>query len=224
MTPPTRTRPSPTHRKRLSSEQRREVLLAAAAQVFAVHGYHGASIEEIAQRAEITKPVIYHHFASKQELHAAVFEHYATQLLDAAGSYGQSGSLRERFHDLVRGMFSFAHENPHVWQLLLGDSNDPETARLQQQLRAAGTRHAAQRLLAESSFRPTTPLGRRQAAEVVAHLTRSAVDGLVSWSLERPRTPRAALIDAAADLLWTGLARTTTVFDVSPGVDKQSPG
>jgi AcrR family transcriptional regulator len=212
MTPPTKMPPSPrAPRKRLSSEQRREVLLAAAVQVFALHGYHGASIEEIAQRAGITKPVIYHHFASKQELHAAVFEHYAAQLLTAAGSYGQSGSLRERFRDLVRGTFSFAHENPHVWQLLLGDSHDPETARLQQQLRAAGTRHAAERLLAEPSFQPETRLSRRQAAEVVAQLTRSAVDGLVSWSLEHPKVPRAALIETAAELLWTGLAQATTV-------------
>jgi AcrR family transcriptional regulator len=177
--------------------------------VFAVHGYHGASIEEIALRAQITKPVIYHHFASKQQLHAAVFEHYATQLLNAASSYGQSGSLRERFHDLVRGMFSFAHESPHVWQLLLGDSHDPETARLQQQLRAAGTRHAADRLLAEPSFQPKTPLSRRKAAEVIAQLTRSAVDALVSWSLEHPKMPRTALIETATELLWTGLAQTT---------------
>jgi AcrR family transcriptional regulator len=224
MTARTKTPPSPTPRKRLSSEQRREVLLAAAAQVFALHGYHGASIEEIAQRAEITKPVIYHHFASKQELHAAVFEHYARQLLDAAGSYGQSGSLRERFHDLVRGMFSFAHENPHVWQLLLGDSHDPETAPLQQRLRATGTRHVAERLLAEPTFQPETPLSRRKAAEVVAQLTRSAVDGLVSWSLEHPKTPRAALTETAAELLWTGLARTTTLVDVWPGEDKGSSG
>jgi AcrR family transcriptional regulator len=212
MTPPTKMPPSPTApRKRLSSEQRREVLLAAAAQVFAVHGYHGASIEEIAQRAEITKPVIYHHFGSKQELHAAVFERYAAQLLTAAGSYGQSGSLRERFDDLVRGMFVFANEHRQVWQLLLGDSHDPETARLQQQLRAAGTRHAAERLLAEPSFQPETRLSRRQAAEVIAQLTRTAVDGLVSWSLEHPKVPRAALIETAAELLWTGLAQTTTV-------------
>lgn len=207
---PTKLPPPPAPRKRLTAEQRRQVLLAAAAHEFAVHGYHGASIEEIALRAQITKPVIYHHFASKQELHAAVFEHYATQLLDAAGSYGQSGSLRERFHDLVRGMFSFAQENPQVWQLLLGDSHDPETARLQQQLRAAGTRHAAERLLAEPGFQPETPLNRRKAAEVIARLTRSAVDGLVSWSLEHPRMPRTALVETATELLWTGLAHATT--------------
>jgi AcrR family transcriptional regulator len=211
MPSPTKTPTPPAPRRRLTAEQRREVLLAAAAQVFAVHGYHGASIEEIALRAGITKPVIYHHFASKQELHAAVFEHYAAQLLAAATTYGQSGSLRERFHDLVRGMFSFAHENPDVWQLLLGDSHDPETARLQQQLRAAGTRHAAERLLAEPSFQPETTLSRRKAAEVVAQLTRSAVDGLVSWSLEHPKAPRNALIETATELLWMGLARATAM-------------
>src|ERR1700732_3366051 len=87
-------------RRRLSGDERRAVLLDSAARVFAQRGYHAASISQIARMAGVTKPVIYHHFASKQELHSAVFEHYATQLLDAAGSYVQSGSLRERFHDL----------------------------------------------------------------------------------------------------------------------------
>ncbi len=197
-------------RTRLSSDERRDVLLDAAARVFAAHGYHAASIEQIAQAAGITKPVIYHHFASKQKLHTAVFEHYAQQLLTVAAGHGLTGTPRERFHDLVSGMFGFAHANPHIWQLLLGDSTDPETAQLQQQLRAAGTRASAERLLAEPTFKPHSNLSRRKNAEIIAQLTRTAVDGLVTWSLEHPNTPRATLIDTTVDLLWTGLASTTT--------------
>lgn len=210
MVPQTKTsRPTPLTR-RMSSEQRRRVLLDAAARVFAVHGYHSASIEEIARTAGITKPVIYHHFASKRELHSAVFQHYAEHLLDVAASHGLQGSLRERFHDVIQGMFTFAHANPHIWQLLLGDSTDPETARLQQQLRDIGTRVSAQRLLSEPTFEPDLALTRRKAAEVIAQLTRSAVDGLVTWSLEHPNVAGATLIDSTTDLLWDGLANTTS--------------
>lgn len=192
------------------------MLLEAGAHVLAAHGYHSASVGEIARRAGITKPVIYDHFASKQELHTAVFEHYATQLLAVAGSRGAQGTLRERFSDLVSGMFAFAHANPHVWQLLLGDSTDPETARLQQQLRDLGTHASARRLLAQPTFQPGPGLSRSKAAEVIAQLTRSAVDGLVTWSLLHPKVPRAALIDSAIDLLWAGLERTTQAASTAP--------
>jgi AcrR family transcriptional regulator len=206
----------PARRRRLSSDERRAVLLDSAAHVFAERGYHAGSIAEIARRAAITKPVIYHHFASKQELHSAVFEHYAAELLSAAASHGQHGSLRQRFHDLVGGMFAFAHANPHVWQLLLGDSTDPETAGLQQQLRNIGTTASAQRLLAEPTFQPGPHLSRRKAAEVTAELTRSAVDGLVTWSLDHPTVSRTALINSAVDLLWPGLLVTIRATSTAP--------
>jgi AcrR family transcriptional regulator len=196
-------------RQRLSRQQRRAVVLDSAAHVFAQRGYHAASISEIARRAGITKPVIYHHFASKQELHSAAFEHYAAELLSVAASHGRHGSPRERFHDLVSGIFAFAHAKPHVWQLLLGDSTDPETARSQQQLRDLGTRASAQRLLSEPTFQPASGLSRTKAAEVIAQLTRSAVDGLVTWSLTHPNVSRAALVDSAVELLWPGLVATT---------------
>lgn len=185
------------------------MILSSAARVFAERGYHASSISEIAQSAGITKPVIYHHFASKQKLHSAVFEHYAAELLAVAAGHGQEGSPRERFHDLVSAMFAFAHSKPYVWQLLLGDSTDPETAGLQQQLRDLGTSASAQRLLAEPTFQPGSGLSRRKIAEVIAEVTRSAVDGLVSWSLRHPNVSRGVLVNAAVELLWPGLLTVT---------------
>jgi AcrR family transcriptional regulator len=201
--------------RRLTAERRREILLAAACKVFAAHGFHGASIDEIAKEAAITKPVIYHHFASKRDLHSAVFEHYAEQLLTAAASHGLTGTLPERLHDIVAGMFTFAHANPDAWRLLLGDATDPETALLQQRLRAAGTHVSAARLLREPGFKPKPGLSRSQAAEVIAQLTRSAVDGLVNWSLTHPKVSRAHLIATATDVLWAGL--TATIEYEQPG-------
>ena len=96
-------------------------------------------------------------------------------------------------------------------RILLGDSTDPETAALQQRLRELGTSASAQRLLAEPSFQPGPGLTRRKTAEVTAQLTRSAVDGLVTWSLAHPNVSHPALIDSTVDLLWPGLQATTTI-------------
>ncbi len=193
-------------RTRFTSEQRRATILDAAARVFAVRGYHAASVAEIAATAGITKPVIYGHFASKQQLHRAAFAHYAELLLATAVSLGQAGSLEDRFRDLVRGMFAFAHEDPHVWQLLLGESSDPETAELQRQLRAVGTQQSAARLLDTPSYQPGGRLSRKATAEAHAELIRAAVDGLITWSLHHEDASRTRLVDAATDLIWRGMS------------------
>jgi hypothetical protein len=50
---------------------------------------------------------------------------------------------------------------------------------------------------------------------VIAELTRSAVDGLVTWSLRHPNVSREALIDSVVEMLWPGLLATTTTSPVA---------
>ena len=54
--------------------ERRAAILDAALSVFAEHGYHAASIDEIARGAEVSKALIYEHFASKQALWASLLD------------------------------------------------------------------------------------------------------------------------------------------------------
>lgn len=56
-------------RKRLSAEQRREKILAAALEVFAESGFEGGRLRQIAAKAGITEPYLFRHFASKAELY-----------------------------------------------------------------------------------------------------------------------------------------------------------
>ena len=65
-------------RKRMAAAERREVIELAATELFAERGYHGASMDEIARRSGVSPPVVYDHFASKQDLHRRLLErHYA---------------------------------------------------------------------------------------------------------------------------------------------------
>src|SRR5712692_5673354 len=80
--------PAPTQRRvrrRLTRDQRRQRILEAASRVFSDRGYDRASIDQIAAEAGITKPVIYHHFDSKQELYIALLELYRGELLACIG-------------------------------------------------------------------------------------------------------------------------------------------
>ena len=71
-----------TPRRRLSAAARREVIERAATEVFAEHGYAGASIDEIARRSGVTPPVVYDHFASKLDLFTRLLERTRDELLE----------------------------------------------------------------------------------------------------------------------------------------------
>ena len=68
-------------RKRLSAAERREIIEAAATEVFAERGYHGAGIDEIARRSGVSPPVVYDHFVSKLDLHQRLLERTRDELL-----------------------------------------------------------------------------------------------------------------------------------------------
>jgi AcrR family transcriptional regulator len=71
---------------RLSAPARREQLLKTGLEVFARQGFHGTSMNDVAEAAGVTKPVLYQHFASKRELYLALLEEVGRELLDAIAS------------------------------------------------------------------------------------------------------------------------------------------
>src|SRR5437660_6814503 len=68
---------------RLPKPARRRQLLAAAQEVFVAQGYHAAAMDEIAERAGVSKPVLYQHFPSKRDLYLALLEQHTHELVEA---------------------------------------------------------------------------------------------------------------------------------------------
>lgn len=68
---------------RLTASARREQLLDVALQVFARQGYHGASMNDVADAAGVTKPVVYQHFDSKRDLYLALLDEVGARMLTA---------------------------------------------------------------------------------------------------------------------------------------------
>jgi AcrR family transcriptional regulator len=67
-------------RRRLPALERRKVILDAALSAFVEFGYHGALMDTIAERAEVTKPILYRHFSSKLDLLLAIIDNAGDQL------------------------------------------------------------------------------------------------------------------------------------------------
>ena len=68
---------------RLPAGERREQILDVAVEVFAKQGYHATSMNEVAEAAGVTKPVLYQHFDSKQDLYLALIDDVGTRMSNA---------------------------------------------------------------------------------------------------------------------------------------------
>src|SRR5690348_14244025 len=100
-------------RKRLTLEQRRGRILAAATRVFARKGYDGASMSDIAEAAGVTKPVLYDHFASKDALFETLLRSIRDGLLAKGREIGQSSAGDDiRFRSAVDAFFTFVETEP----------------------------------------------------------------------------------------------------------------
>lgn len=98
-------------------------ILQAASELFAMHGYDGTSINDIAQRAGLCKANVFHHFASKETLYHAVLKRASVrtvaeveQIVDGDGSYAR------KLHQLLRLNLLRMLEKPGAMQLILRES------------------------------------------------------------------------------------------------------
>jgi AcrR family transcriptional regulator len=117
---------------RLPADERRQQLLAVACDLFARTGYHETSMDDIAEAAGVTKPVLYQHFPSKRALYGELLDDTGRRLLDRlAEATARATSGRERVEAGFRAYFQFAVGDSSSFRLLFGASirNDPDFAR-----------------------------------------------------------------------------------------------
>src|SRR5512144_2627316 len=122
---------------RLPADQRRQQLLDVARERFSQQGFHATSMDEIAEAAGVTKPVLYQHFPSKRALYVELLDETGRQLLTAlAEATGRAGTPRERVELGFRAYFDFALNNRSAFRLLLGTSmrSDVEFARIVEEI------------------------------------------------------------------------------------------
>ena len=199
------------NRRRLTAEQRRERIHAAASELFAARGYAATSIDQIAAAAGVTAPVIYDHAGSKRELYMDLLRAHAARLVEATTRVDPGASMKQALRSNTAAFFAFVEEHPAAWRMLFGDpAPDAQIAALQRQIQAAATARLAEVLVGHAKrLRLAADLPRAQADEMVAELGKSALNGLAAWWWEHREVPREALVAVALDVLWTGLERVT---------------
>lgn len=116
---PTSRSPRPLRSTRLPREQRREQLLGVALEIFSRHGYHKASMDDIAESAGVSKPVLYQHFPGKRELYLALVDDNLDQLAARLLTALQSSTVnRTRVESMLNVYFDFVADSPQAYRLI----------------------------------------------------------------------------------------------------------
>ena len=106
---------------RLPAARRRRQLLDVAQEVFAERGFHATSMDEVAEAAGVTKPVLYQHFDSKRRLYRELLEDVGQQLLDAiAEATAVAQTPRQQVENGFVAYFRFVLDQRSAFRLLFG--------------------------------------------------------------------------------------------------------
>jgi AcrR family transcriptional regulator len=106
---------------RLPAARRRKQLLDVALEVFAARGFHPTSMNDLAEAAGVTKPVLYQHFGSKRELYLELLEDVGSRLRDAIGkATSEAAGPREQVARGFAAYFRFVADHEAAFQVLFG--------------------------------------------------------------------------------------------------------
>ncbi|WP_211259857.1 TetR/AcrR family transcriptional regulator [Streptomyces violens] len=109
-------------RVRMTGKERREQLLDIGRAVFAERGFEGTSVEEIAAKAGVSKPVVYEHFGGKEGLYAVVVDREMRQLLDMVTGALTAGHPRELLEQAAFALLDYIETYTDGFRILVRDS------------------------------------------------------------------------------------------------------
>lgn len=186
---------------RLPGPERREQLLRVARAEMAKRGFHETSMNDIAEAAGVTKPVVYQHFASKTELYDAVLEDIAVRLQAAVfDSTTRATSGREMVELGFRAYLAFVRDDYEGFSLLFSRSGS-EPGRASEIARAM-ERSVAQQIAALITVDGIDDTHRLNLAHGVVGMA----EGMVRyWRSHRDEVDPDELADDIATLAWVGL-------------------
>jgi AcrR family transcriptional regulator len=179
---------------------RREQILAAAAELFARHGFHGVGIDEIGAAVGVSGPALYRHFRSKDAMLGEMLTSISEILLAGGQQRGDTSDPAEVLAELVRFHVDFALDNPAlitVQERNLGNLAEPDRRRVR----------ALQRRYVEvwvQAIRDTDAGVDEPTARAAAH----AVFGLINSTPHSRHLGRAGMATMLREMALGALART----------------
>jgi AcrR family transcriptional regulator len=189
-------------RVRMTGRERREQLLDVGRALFAEKGFEATSIEEIAARAGVSKPVVYEHFGGKEGLYAVVVDREMSDLLDRLTAALQADHPRKLVEQAALALLTYIEEQTDGFRILSRDSP------------VAGSSGTFSSLLNDIASQVEHILarefGQRTMDTKLAPMYAQMLVGMVAltgqWWLEERKPPREEVAAHLVNLGWNGLA------------------
>jgi AcrR family transcriptional regulator len=181
-------------------------MLEVAMRVFSRRGWYGASMDEIAAGAGISKPMLYAYFGSKEGLCRACIQRARGRLFERIGTAVETGvAPDEQLWLGVSAFFAFVDEERDAWRVLLGEETAgvaplaDEAARVRREI-AEGVSG----LLRTAAGAGGADLGPPEVTEPLAHALIGAGESLARWRRDHPEVPRDAAARTLMNFAWMG--------------------
>ncbi len=201
---------------RLPRSARREQLLGAAQEVFVAHGYHAAAMDDIADRAGVSKPVLYQHFPGKLELYLALLDKHCDALVESTReALSTTSDNKQRVANTMEAYFNYVSSESGAFRLVFESDLTNEPAVRERVERAS----EASATLVSKVIQEDTDLPEAESkllAAGVCGLAQITARYWLSQGLEIPRdeaVPVYVYKRQVASLSWRGLKG----FPMHPG-------
>ncbi|MFD4638475.1 TetR/AcrR family transcriptional regulator [Lentzea sp. NPDC058436] len=187
---------------RLPRTARRAQLLAAAQDVFVANGYHAAAMDEIAERAGVSKPVLYQHFPGKLELYMALLESHVDELVGRVRTaIGSTTDNKLRVRAAVAAFYDFVDGEGQAFRMVFESDLRSEPS----------VQSAVERATTDSVDAITDTI--TADAGLDAERARLLAVGLVglsqvtarSWLADNRRVPKEEAVALISNLAWRGI-------------------
>jgi AcrR family transcriptional regulator len=188
---------------RLPRDERRAQLLVAALEVFTAAGYHSAAMDEIADRANVSKPVLYQHFPSKLELYLAVLDLHIDSLVFAIQkAIASNRENSSRVSATVEAYFGFIDSEGEAFRLLFeSDMN------LEPQVRERLNRMTYDCAAAVSAvISIDTGLGKEESMMLAVGIIGTVQTTARHWLDRDGKIDRRRATELVMNLIWRGIS------------------
>ncbi|OBG79995.1 TetR family transcriptional regulator [Mycobacterium sp. NS-7484] len=188
---------------RLPRDERRGQLLASASEVFVERGYHAAGMDEIAERAGVSKPVLYQHFSSKLELYLAVLQRHVDNLVSGVRqALRTTTDNRQRLRAAVEAFFDFIEHDSQGYRLIFENDyvSEPQVA-AQVKVATEACTDAVFDLISRDSG-----LEAHRARMIAVGLVAISVDSARYWLTNDRPIDRNTAVDGTVQFAWGGLS------------------
>jgi AcrR family transcriptional regulator len=201
----------------MTGKERREQLLDVGRRLFAERGLEGTSIEEIAARADVSKPVVYEHFGGKEGLYAVVVDREVERFLAMATRLLAGPDTLEKFEVAAVELLRYIQDNSDGFRILVRDSNPSSGSGTYASLIsdiAGQVEYLLGDVLADRGYDP-------KLAPMYAQMLVGMVAFTGQWWLDARKPKLEEVAAHLVNLAWNGLSKLDPSPQISPEAMKR---